>query len=159
MATEIERKWVADAVPPAEMLGEPAHLRQGYVALDASVSVRVRIAGSEAWLTVKAGGDGHNLSRTEVEVAIAPDDAEALWAYTSGRRLEKRRYRVPVDDGLVAEVDVFSGDLAGLCVVEVEFGSETAAREFVAPDWFGREVTGRTEWSNASLAEHGRPTV
>ena len=58
---------------------------------------------------------------------------------------------------LVAEVDLFEGDLAGLCVVEVEFPSEDAASAFEAPDWFGRDVTAVKGWSNADLARNGRP--
>ena len=52
---------------------------------------------------------------------------------------------------------MFSGALAGLCLVEVEFPSVEAAEAFTAPAWFGREVTGQPGWSNASLARYGRP--
>jgi CYTH domain-containing protein len=58
---------------------------------------------------------------------------------------------------VTAVVDVFGGDLEGLCLVEVEFASEAGAAAFVAPDWFGEEVTGRPEWSNAPLSRFGRP--
>ena len=82
-----------------------------------------------------------------------------MWPHTPGRRIDKTRYRVALDDPLadVAEVDLYAGELAGLCVVEVEFGSETEAAAFVPPDWFGRELTGEPGWSNAALARHGRP--
>ncbi len=154
MATEIERKWVADRPPPADTLGVGTPLRQGYVAIDDDVTVRVRIAPDRAWLTIKGGGDG--LGRTEVEVALDLDEAEDLWKHTGERRLEKTRHRVPVGD-FTAEVDIFAGSLAGLCVVEVEFPAVEAATAFTAPSWFGREVTGHAEWSNASLARHGLP--
>ena len=78
----------------------------------------------------------------EVERQLDADEAEALWPHTAGRRLEKRRHRVPLGD-VVAEVDVYGGALDGLLVVEVEFPSEAAAAAFVAPPWFGEEVTGR----------------
>lgn len=155
MAVEIERKWVAAEPRPDELLGQGTLLRQGYLTRDGGVTVRVRIAGPDAWLTVKAGGDG--LTRTEVEVAVALEDAEALWVHTAGRRVVKTRHRVALDGGLVADVDVFAESLAGLCLVEVEFVSEEEATAFRAPAWFGEEVTGQPEWSNASLAEHGRP--
>jgi CYTH domain-containing protein len=54
-------------------------------------------------------------------------------------------------------VDVYGGDLAGLCVAEVEFPTLADADGFRAPGWFGEEVTGRPGWSNAALARHGRP--
>jgi adenylate cyclase len=154
VATEIERKWVADRPPDTTMLGSGMALRQGYVAIDDGVTVRVRIAPEQAWLTIKGGGDG--LDRTEVEVALDLAEAEDLWKHTGDRRLEKTRHRIPVGD-LTAEVDVFGGDLAGLCLVEVEFPSVEAATAFTAPPWFGHEVTGQPEWSNASLARHGLP--
>jgi adenylate cyclase len=154
MAREIERKWVVDHVPTAAQLGDGTELRQGYVAIDGDVAVRVRIAPEQAWLTIKGGGDG--LDRTEVEVELDLAEAEDLWQHTGGRRVAKTRHWVPVDDR-TAEVDVFGEALAGLCVVEVEFPTVEAAAAFTAPAWFGREVTGQPEWSNASLALHGRP--
>lgn len=154
MTTEIERKFLVADPPGADLLGQGAHLRQGYLAEDGAVQVRVRISDGSAVLTVKAG---RGLSRTEVESAIGAEAAEALWPHTEGRRVEKVRHRTPVGDGLVADVDVYEGGLAGLCTAEVEFPTEDAARAFQPPAWFGRDVTEEAGWDNASLARHGRP--
>lgn len=131
-------------------------MRQGYLAEDGAVEVRVRLTDGGSWLTVKAGC---GLARTEVEVAIDVDEAAALWLHTAGRRIEKTRHRVRIDShaDILADVDLFHGELAGLCIVEVEFDSVEAAGVFEAPPWFGREVTGVPAWSNAALARHGRP--
>ena len=154
MAEEIERKFLLTAVPGAEALGPGRRLRQGYVAVDGAVEVRVRVDESAAVLTVKAGS---GLARTEVELPLDADAADALWAHTEGRRIEKRRHRCALDGSLVAEVDLFDGDLDGLAVVEVEFPDADAAAAFEPPPWFGREVTGEAGWSNADLARFGRP--
>lgn len=154
MTTEVERKWLLDGIPPDIPLGKGAAMRQGYVALDEPVEVRVRISAGEATLTVKAG---RGLTRIEVELAVDVEAAEALWQHTAGRGIEKTRHRVPVS-GAVAEVDVYGGTLAGLAIVEVEFPSEAEAGEFEAPSWFGREVTGDDRWSNAALSVHGMPS-
>lgn len=156
---EIERKWLADRRPDVVTPGlRGAHFRQGYLAEDGAVTVRVRISDEWAKLTVKAGAA---TSRTEVEVDVDLAEAEQLWPFTEGRRVLKTRYRVPLDaslgDGLVAEVDLFEGDLDGLCIVEVEFPSEDDANAFEAPEWFGRDVTTVKGWSNADLARNGRP--
>jgi CYTH domain-containing protein len=153
---ETERKFILPEAPPSGQLGAGIHLRQGYLAEEDTVEVRVRITPADATLTVKAG---KGMSRTEVDVPIAIEQAEALWPHTVGRRIDKTRYRVALDDPLthVAEVDLYAGALAGLCVVEVEFDSETEAAAFVPPGWFGRELTGQPGWSNAALARHGRP--
>jgi CYTH domain-containing protein len=155
VAEEIERKFLLTAVPGAEVLGPGRRLRQGYVAVDGAVEVRVRIDDGGAVLTVKAGS---GLARTEVELPLDGADADALWAHTAGRRIEKRRHRCALgDDGPVAEVDLFDGDLDGLAVVEVEFPDAGAAAAFEPPPWFGRELTGEGGWSNADLARFGRP--
>ena len=153
MAAEIERKFLVASLPSELQLGSGTRLRQGYLALDGAVEVRLRITAASSVLTVKAG---RGLTRTEVEAVIDRSDAEALWLHTDGRRLEKVRHRVDAGDH-VADVDVYSGPLAGLCTAEVEFASEQEAGAFVPPAWFGTELTGVTGWDNASLARHGRP--
>ncbi len=153
MAIEIERKFILPDVPTIARLGPGTNPRQGYLAEDEPVEVRVRITDVAAHLTVKAGT---GLSRTEVDITISADDAEALWPHTVGRRIDKTRHRVTLDAGAiqhVAEVDICSGTLAGLSVAEVEFTSETDAAAFNPPDWFGPELTGEPEWSNAAPAE------
>jgi adenylate cyclase len=156
MTTEIERRFVLIDAPGADVLGEGEELRQGYVAEEDDVVVRIRIGTRDATLTVKAGG---GLSRTEVEVSISKEEAEALWPHTDGRRIHKTRHRVggPELGDHVADIDVYAGALAGLYTAEVEFDSEREASVFVPPEWFGREVTGEAKWSNAALARHGRP--
>lgn len=130
------------------------------MAEEGETEVRVRITADASVITIKIGGAHATKrgrgTRTEVEVAVGRDDAEELWAHTEGRRIVKTRSRVDVDGG-VAEIDVYEGVLRGLIVVEVEFESEHASAAFAPPAWFGPEVTGRVEWSNASLARNGRP--
>jgi adenylate cyclase len=150
---EIERKFLVERVPEhvRREPGEP--IRQGYLALDGDTEVRLRLKGEERSLTVK-----HGRGRVRVEEAVGLDErqARALWALTDGRRLEKTRRRVGVA-GLVADVDEYLGDLAGLRVVEVEFADEGAADRFEPPAWFGREVTAEDAFSARSLACDGRP--
>src|SRR5215208_570936 len=100
VAVEIERKWVAERRPDVitpDLRGAP--LRQGYLAEDGEVTVRIRIGEDWAKLTVKAGA-GASTSRTEVEVGVEPTEAEELWPFTEGRRILKTRYRVPLDSSL-----------------------------------------------------------
>jgi CYTH domain-containing protein len=154
VADEIERKFLVPAVP--EGLGAGTRVRQGYLALDGAVEVRLRLVHDGPKLTVKAGA---GLVRTEVDLPVGEGEAEALWPHTAGRRVEKVRHLVPLAGGATAEVDVYEGDLAGLCVVEVEFADESEARTFEPPTWFGEELTGRPGWSNAELARAGRPAT
>lgn len=153
MTTEIERKFVVTDVPGAEALGPGIRLRQGYLAEDGDVQVRVRVTEASAVLTVKAG---RGLSRSEVEVPISLEAADTLWPHTLGRRIEKVRHRVAVGR-YTAEVDFYEGGLMGLQTAEVEFASEREAGAFDPPTWFGRDVTAEPGWDNASLARHGLP--
>lgn len=66
--------------------------------------------------------------------------------------IEKTRYLIPLDNGLTAELDIFEGDLAPLCLVEVEFKSVDDANLFIAPDWFGTDVTQSGKYHNSYLS-------
>ena len=149
---EIERKFLVREVPAGD---HPAsHIRQGYVAIASDGGeVRVRDRGGDCTLTVK---HGVGVVREEHETVISADLFEALWPSTEGRRVEKRRVLVPLGR-LTAEVDVFEGALAGLVVAEVEFATLEEAEAFVAPAWFGPEVSEDERYKNQSLALHGAP--
>jgi adenylate cyclase len=155
VASEIERKFLVPAVPSSLELGSGARLRQGYLAIDGAVEVRLRRSPTGSVLTLKAG---RGLTRTEVEVDVTEADADDLWPTTEGRRIEKVRHRVGLDSGEVVEVDVYEGALQGLVTAEVEFPDAEAADAFTAPDWCGRDVTAEPGWSNASIAVRGRPS-
>lgn len=154
---ERERKWTAATAP--RDLPEGSRIRQGYLGIRDDRSLRVRQKGDRHLGTIKIGTPP---SRTEVEWEFTADQFEALWPHTAGARVEKVRSEVPLDDhpggtGLVAEVDVFEGDLEGLVLIEVEFESDDAMAAFEPPPWFGTEVTDHDGYGNASLATHGIP--
>lgn len=149
MPLEIERKFLVD---PARWTpsGPGTHYRQGYLSTDPARSVRVRLAGDAAWLTIK--GETVGMTREEYEYAIPAADACAMLDRLCSQPLiEKTRYRLEVAD-LVWEVDVFEGHNAGLLLAEVELADER--QSLVLPDWAGREVTGDPRYYNASLAQH-----
>lgn len=148
---ERERRYLVADVP--ETLPRPQRIEQGYLTTG-RVTVRVRRLDDRLILTVKTGV-GRN--RTEVERDLEPDEFEALWHEATELRIQKRRHRIGLDGGLTAELDLFDGELAGRQIVEVEFDDDASADAFVAPAWFGREVTEDTRYSNASLAAHGWP--
>jgi adenylate cyclase len=116
--------------------------------------VRVRRRAERSWLTVKSGA---GRVRVEEEIAIEPDRFERLWPLTDGRRIEKTRYEIPAGDGLVIELDVYTGDLDGLVTAEVEFPSEEAAEAYVAPEWLGPDITEDLRYKNQRLARDGAP--
>jgi adenylate cyclase len=143
---EIERKFLLrDEAWRAGASGKP--YRQGYLSTEPDRTVRVRVAGDLAFLTVKGRSQG--ASRAEYEYPLPRADAEEMLDHLCLRPLiEKTRYRVPYG-GLVWEIDEFSGDNAGLVVAEVELEAED--QPVALPPWVGREVTGDPRYANASL--------
>jgi CYTH domain-containing protein len=153
---EIERKFLV-AEPPSSLERWPSTaIEQGYLALDEDgTEVRVRRRDRRTWLTVKSGA---GRVRVEEEIEIEPERFERLWPLTEGLRIEKTRYEIDGGDGVLIELDVYTGDLAGVVVAEVEFDSEEAADAFDAPGWFGDDVTEDVRYKNQRLARDGAPS-
>ncbi|WP_050603570.1 CYTH domain-containing protein [Ruegeria sp. 6PALISEP08] len=154
MSKEIERKFLVAAVPDLSKT-QIAVVRQGYLtALDDSTELRLRQKNDAFFLTLKGGG---GLVRVEREAQITAEQFETFWPETEGRRVEKERYTGQLPDGLMFELDIFSGDLAPLRLVEVEFDSEQDAEAFVPPKWFGTDVTEDKRYKNKTMATKGIP--
>ena len=147
MATEIERKFCVEGTSWRQ--GNSVRLSQGYLNRDKHRTVRVRIAGDEAFLTVKSVRQG--VTRGEFEYAIPVADAEQLLKLSDGPVVEKNRH-VIVHEGSKWEVDEFLGDNAGLVIAEIELTSED--QPFSRPAWLGREVTHDNRYYNSNLAAH-----
>ncbi|WP_456777150.1 CYTH domain-containing protein [Bradyrhizobium sp. USDA 4369] len=155
MPLEIERKFL---VKSEAWRGQATHhqrLRDGLVARQDGLKVRVRCYGDRTTLCVKSGRRG--LSREEFEYEIPRDHAEAIFAHCEGRIIEKTRHYVPGDSGLW-EVDEYHGPLDGIIIAEIELPTETAVVQI--PDWVGDEVTGDPRYSKANmLTERLRATT
>lgn len=143
MSKEIERKFLVkpgweDAVT---LPGTP--MSQAYLSADPHATVRVRIAGPRAFLTVK--GLNRGAVRDEWEYEIPAGDAADMMERCGQCRLSKTRYRLGR-----WEVDSFHGPLEGLVVAEIELSSADEPLEL--PEWIGPEVTGDSRYYNSSLA-------
>jgi adenylate cyclase len=150
---EVERKFLVTELP--DLAGTDSdEIEQGYLAVGAEGEVRLRRKGDRLFLTAKRGA---GISRDEAEVELEREAFEDLWPLTEGRRLHKRRHVIPHGD-LTIELDVYEGDLEGLVVAEIEFGSEEEAGAFTPPDWIGEEVTGDERYLNETLATRGAPS-
>ncbi len=150
MGVEIERKFlVARETWRASVEGE-TRILQGYLAEGQRSTVRARIRGDAAYLTIKGATSG--ISRLEFEYPIPVADAEILLRELAVSPLiEKVRYRVRCGHH-VWDLDVFSGANAGLVLAEIELDAENAA--FERPDWVGEEVSVDPRYFNVNLARH-----
>jgi CYTH domain-containing protein len=147
MATEIERKFLLKpGHPPPVAAGR--RMTQGYLARDPDRTVRVRIVGDEAFMTVKSRRTG--LSRTEIEFPVTLEHAQDLMALCFQPVIDKTRHEV-LHEGMLWEVDVFHGENEGLIVAEIELPAEDAA--FTPPEWIGEEVSHDPRYTNSRLSE------
>ena len=155
---EIERKFVVPAIPFGLSGYEKAEIRQGYIAHEPTI--RIRQWNDSYILTVKGRSlrYGHDLrAREEFELALDRAEFDALLHKVETRMIVKTRYMIPLPDGLTAEFDIYHDFLQGLLTVEVEFDNMAAAESFIAPSWFGREVTQDKRFTNSQMSLHGIP--
>lgn len=154
MPLEIERKFLVTGDTWRDAAQRVVPMAQGYLndlaAVDSGAmhaSVRVRIAGEDAFLNLKSRELGH--TRQEFDYPIPVEDARALLALCVGGVIDKRRHYVE-HAGHTWEVDEFLGDNAGLVVAEIELGSADEA--FARPTWLGVEATDAPRYYNLALA-------
>lgn len=150
MATETERKFLVDKhLWKALSKPEGEQMQQGYICTDPERTVRIRVAGQNAWLTVKGITTG--ASRIETECSIPVDTAIELLREFAGNRISKIRYNIVYDDH-TWEVDVFLEENEGLIVAELELESEDTP--FGLPEWVKEEVTYDKRYYNSMLAQY-----
>lgn len=150
MAIEIERKFLVDGDFKKEAT-TCIHIVQGYLSSDPRRTVRVRIYGDKAFLTIKGCSDKEGLARFEWERVIDIQDAGQLLALCEPGVIDKTRHLVSVGEHTY-EVDEFHGENEGLLVAEIELVSQD--EEFERPQWLGREVTGDKRYYNSMLKSH-----
>ena len=147
MFREIERKFLLSS-DAWRGKSQGRYLCQGYLSVNPDCTVRVRIAGDKAFLTIKGRNAGP--VRTEFEYSIPLKEARAMLQELAQRPvIEKTRYNIP-HEGFIWEVDEFHGENQGLLLAELELEDEN--QPFIRPDWIGEEVTGDPRYYNSNLA-------
>ena len=150
MGMEIERKYLIKKIcgkMPWEKQGiHSSLLQQGYLHNSENAVVRVRTADNRGFLTIK--GKTENACRKEFEYEIPLAEAIEMLALCQGATINKRRYCVDYM-GFIWEIDVFSGDNAGLVVAEIEL--KAPDQVFPEPPWLGKDVTHDPRYYNSNL--------
>ena len=146
---EIERKFLVkkDSDFKAQAYTHD-RIKQGYICSGHGRTVRVRLRGDRAYLTIKGPSRDGGLSRYEFEKEITLDEAEHLFALCEPGVIDKTRWLVKSGPHTF-EVDEFFGENAGLVMAEVELNAEDEAYE--KPDFIGEEVTGDRRYYNSAL--------
>lgn len=146
MGIEIERKFLVSDHSFKDLAYNSEYIRQGYLSRNPDCTVRLRIRGNRAFLTVKGRNNG--LVRKEFEYEIPVKDAGEMFGLCEGGVIEKTRHLINYS-GNLWEIDEFHGDLRGLVLAEVELKSKD---EVVAlPPFIGKEVSDDPRYYNSNL--------
>jgi len=148
MPQEIERKFLLAKDHWKAEVDRAVTMKQGYLNSAKERTVRIRIAGEEAFLTIK--GPVAGVTRSEFEYEVPVNDALAMIGLCEQPVIEKTRHYLEAPPH-TWEIDVFSGENEGLAVAEIELSSET--EDFVRPGWLGKEVSGDSKYYNSSLVK------
>lgn len=148
MGQEIERKYLVnkDKWDKSDK-GEKLLFRQGYILVDASKTVRIRLTDKAGFITIKGMSIG--ASRPEYEYTIPKEDAAELLDKFCTSVVSKIRHKVLYQDKLW-EVDEFLDENAGLIIAELELSD--AAEAFQLPGWIDKEVTDDKRYYNSNLS-------
>ena len=147
MAQEIERKFLVRSEDWRAAAHRREAIRQAYLAITEILTIRVRMIGEKAWVTIKSKADGP--TRTEFEYPIPHANAAWLMGARQGGVIEKVRHSI-VFGGRTWTVDEFNGEHDGLVIAECELEAADAA--LARPDWVGEEVTNDPACRNSALA-------
>lgn len=147
---EIERKFLVKDESFKLQATKKERIVQAFLNTNPERTVRVRIKGNKAYLTIKGIGDEQGISRFEWEKEISVQDAQKLLLICEPGIIEKERYIIPFENFLY-EVDVFQGKHKGLIIAEIELNDEK--QPYPIPKWLGKEVTGKKEYYNSYLSK------
>jgi adenylate cyclase len=144
---EIERKFLVNKLPANLKDYTYKTIEQAY--LSTEPVVRIRKSDEKYTLTYKSKGF---LSREEYNLPLTKKSYYHLKEKADGNIISKRRYLIPLGFNLTIELDIFNAPFDSLVLAEIEFDTEENAKSFVAPDWFGEDVTYSREYQNSYLS-------
>lgn len=148
---EIERKFLVKSEEFKTQASKKFRIIQGFLNTHPERTVRIRIRGDQAFLTIKGKSSKNGLTRFEWEKEIPVVEAEALMKLCEPGIIEKTRYLVEIKEHTF-EIDEFFGENQGLIVAEIELHSENET--FEKPEWLGEEVTGEIRYYNSQLSKN-----
>lgn len=138
---ELELTYLAASIPPELSKCEHVDFIDVYFPASADhAKLRIRQKGDRFEFTKKTQVDPDDASaQNEENVELTAEEFEAL-SQGAGRKLTKTRYYLPYN-GRTAEVDIFSGDLQGLVIIDFEFDTPEEKEAFTMPDFCLADVT------------------
>ena len=154
---EIEKKYEITKLPDNLEQYEKKEIEQGYLCV--KPVVRIRKSNDDYILTYKAPFKEDKkkekvaIVNNEIEMPLTKDAYIHLKEKVDNNLITKTRYLIPLENGLVGELDIFHGVLEGLVFIEVEFSSEEEASRFNPPSWFKKDVSFDKKYKNNYLSK------
>ena len=144
MNKEIERKFAVKYLPENLNVESIVHIKQAFIYRDKLTLIRIRDI-KESYpkdkqiyiYTLKTKGD--------IEYNNNYDVAKKY-------EIENEIIKIPIENNLKVEIDIYYDYLEGLLTAEIEFSNEELANKFQKPAWLGKEL-GYKQLSNRKLAE------
>lgn len=152
---EIERKFRVIKIPYEIEKFEKKDIEQGYLCI--KPTVRIRKTNDEYTLNYKWKNknvvEKKAIQNIEYEMPLTKENYEHLYKKVDDHMIIKTRYKVPIDEKIIAEVDVFHGNLEGLVFAEVEFPDVESSEKFIKPEWLGEDISFDKRYDNTLLSK------
>lgn len=142
LEVELELTYLAKYLPEGLLDSPSKIIVDNYYPLDGGghPKLRIRKNGDNYVITKKISVDGKDFSHQHEHTIKLTEHEYNDLTKTPGRQVSKRRYFYPYN-GRTAEVDVFSGALTGLVLVDFEFNDRQQQMGFVMPNFCLADVT------------------
>ena len=165
MNKEIERKFAVKYLPKDLKIENVVYIKQAFIYKDKLTLIRIRdikeiySENKQTYIyTLKTKGDieynnNYDIAeKYEIENQISQELFEKLLKNKISNIIEKTRIKIPIENNLKVEMDIYYNYLDGLLTAEIEFPNQKEANNFQKPDWLGEEL-GYKKLSNRKLAE------
>lgn len=152
---EIERKFKVLELPKDLEKYEKEEIEQGYLCI--KPTVRIRKSNEDYSLNYKWKNKSikENLAiqNIEYELPLTKENYEHLLNKIDDNMIIKTRYRIPIENNLSVELDVFHNCLEGLVFAEVEFPDIETSENFEKPSWLGKDISFDKRYDNTLLSK------
>lgn len=157
---ETEKKWLikVEDIPYDLSKVNKYEIVQTYLNFSPEMRVRNINDGEFYVLTIKRETKSLGLVREEYEILLNQEEYNNLLTKQEGNTINKTRYQLENEDGLIMAIDIFSGDLEGLAYLEIEFKDKETAENYETPDWAIQDVTTDLDYKNGHLSRYGIPS-
>lgn len=146
---ELERRWELNSLEdvPKDNIQNILHIEQVYANLNPDVRIRStkdKNNNSTEYSHCVKYFISSNV-REEIEQDITKEQYNRIFNYINKKPVIKNRYLVNINNGYIAEVDKFLD--VDKTIVEVEFTNEDDMKNFIPPNWFGKEIKDKRSYS------------